>query len=156
LGLFVVATLCVMGLTYRLPPAPPWRRRLVAGGVAATWVVANGILILMYCDAFMPRLFVVLLFVAGAMWVVWLAWIFYWPLAWKVRLGVLLLCLLVAAPFPLLVRTENLTGAARVIFNWRYAPAVDETADDGEDTPPLSEPVTLPPVGPDDYAQFLG
>jgi outer membrane protein assembly factor BamB len=134
------------------PSLSPRGRRLIAGGVLGSWVVTDAVLIGLFSGALLPKVVVVSLFVASGLWVVWLAWLPSWPVPFRAR-ALVLAGLLAASPaFPLLLRTEGLTGAAVVNFTWRWArpPAFTGTADNPGGTAHLTAP------GPDDFPQYLG
>jgi outer membrane protein assembly factor BamB len=137
-------------------PAPRLHR-VVAVAVAGSWVVLNAALFWSASGDLIPKPVAVLLFLGATFWVVWLAWLLYWPLAWPARLGVLALALAAAPLFPLLLRTDGLTGAARVNFTWRRQPghAGRPLPAAGEGTAAAGATADLT-AGPDDYPQYLG
>jgi outer membrane protein assembly factor BamB len=150
----------VMLLTARLPAAWPRPRlhRLVAAGVVGTWVVLNAALFWAASGDLIPKPIAVPLFVSATFWVVWLAWLFYWPLAWWARLTVLALALAVAPVFPLLLKTDGLTGSSQVNFTWRRrpGPASPPPPAAGTETPAPAAAADLGAGGPDDFPQYLG
>jgi outer membrane protein assembly factor BamB len=158
IALLGAGLLAVVLLTIGLgaPRAHPRRRRLLAAGVLVSWVVLNTVLILLFCGDLIPRVATASLFVLSGLWVVWLAWLLYWPLPWAARLGALVLLAAAAPAFPLALRTEGLTGDSRVNFAWRWQATPEYTGPGGSHELSTAEAIQLPPAGPDDYAQFLG
>jgi outer membrane protein assembly factor BamB len=159
LGLFgagVLAALALTAVLARRPPGIPWHR-LVAAGVVAAWALTNGALIWLFAGSLIPRPVVALLFVAASLWVVWLAWLPYWPLSWRGRLLVLALLGAVGPAFPLLLISPGLTGDAAVDFTWRWQAGPEYPAGPAGPGPAAAgEPIRLAAAGPDDYPQFLG
>lgn len=160
LGLLAVGLLAVIALTAGLSAElAPWRfRRWVGVGVAASWVVLTGVLVGTAAGSLLPKTYVVLLFVPATLWVVWMAWMFYRPLGWGIRLGVLGLLLAAAALFPLLVQAAGLTGDAHVDFAWRWGATPREAATVVvPETGMLArESADLTRTTPDDFPQYLG
>jgi outer membrane protein assembly factor BamB len=100
----------------------------------------------------MPLWQLLLVFVASTVWVVWLAWLGAWPLAWPTRLALLALWLGLGALGPYLIRVEGMMGDTGMIFAWRHASVPTIT------TPPSDAPaaaIDLTPT-PNDFPQFLG
>jgi outer membrane protein assembly factor BamB len=160
LGLLVVGLLAVIALTTGLSvELAPWRfRRWVGIGVAASWVVLTGVLIGMAAGSLIPKTYVVLLFVPATLWVVWAAWMFYQPLGWGVRLGILVLLLAAAAVFPRLIRAAGVTGDGQHIeFAWRWGATPREAAVVVPETGmPVRGIADLTRTTPDDFPQYLG
>jgi outer membrane protein assembly factor BamB len=98
------------------------------------------------------------LYLPTTAWVIWVAWMFYRPWSWRVRMGRLALAILGVAPFPLLLRTDGLTGQAHVNFAWRLG---QKRSNEGQSLPPVGERQSdsvadLSRTTPDDFPQFLG
>jgi outer membrane protein assembly factor BamB len=157
LGVLACGVAAVLALTAgRRPaaaaPGPARRRhRLMAAGVLGTWVLLNAVLFWLASGPLTPKPVTPLLFVASSFWVVWLAWLCYWPLPWRLRLGLLAVAVAAAPALPLLVKADGLTGSSQVNFTWRWQPA--RAAPTGRTT---GEAARLTPAGPDDFPQYLG
>jgi outer membrane protein assembly factor BamB len=154
LALLVGGILAVMALTFRLSrsfsrPATSW---FVALALAAGWLGALAWLVAMRTGTLLPRPVVAGLLIPATLWVPWAAWMFCWPMRPVVRLSVLVPLVLAVLPFPLLLRTQGLTGDAGINFAWRtqgVATAPLETA--------AAAAVDFPTRRTDqDYPQFLG
>jgi outer membrane protein assembly factor BamB len=150
LGLLAAGLAGVLLLT-AAPSRPTRARRLLAAGVLTSWLLADGTLIWLFSGTLIPKAVVALLFVVSGLWVVWLAWLRYWPLPWRTRL-IVLGCSVAAAPaFPLFLRIDGLTGDAAINVTWRGPAARDEMS--------AANPggtARLAAVGPDDFPEYLG
>src|SRR5262249_33537502 len=92
------------------------------------------------------------------LWVVWFSWMFYQPLRWQVRWGVLVLLLAALVGQRPLLKVEGLRGSAeKIIVTWRAADPSDEAtgAPDAERESSAAA-VDLTRTTNHDYAQFLG
>jgi outer membrane protein assembly factor BamB len=117
--LLVAALVAVAGLTQGLASAfsrPGW----IAWGVGLTWVVVVVVMVVMRAGPLLPVPLVVLLFLGATLWMPWIAWMFYRPVSWRIRLGVLAVLLAALGGFLALLKAEDLTGDARVNFAWRW------------------------------------
>jgi outer membrane protein assembly factor BamB len=152
-ALLGVGLLAAVALTTGLAA---WRRRFLAVGVLASWVAVNAVLIWLFSGDLIPRAVVAGLFVLSGLWVVWLAWLPYWPLRWPARLAVLGLLVAAAPAFPLTLRSDGLTGDVRISFTWRGQAPPDFGLSGATRELPPEQALAIPPVGPDDFAQYLG
>lgn len=159
LTILAIGIVAVMLLTFRLSSQLGAFRfeRFVPQAVLAIWIAVTGLLILLRSGDTISRLAVLALFVPATLWVLWLAWMFYRPWNWRFRLGGLLACLALVAPFPLLLKTAGLTGGANVNFAWRAAAAPvaalpKAPAPEADDEPAID----LSSTAPDDFPQYLG
>jgi outer membrane protein assembly factor BamB len=156
--LLVLGVFGVMALTFGLSRAfsmPDW---LVGLAVTASLLPMNAILVGIYGGDLMPRPYVFLFLVAATAWQAWFAWMFYAPLGWSTRLGVLLLLLAAPLAFPRLVRIDGLTGDSHINFTWRWAAGQGGISDGTPlvGTASFTGNMVLPEAGDHDYAQFLG
>jgi outer membrane protein assembly factor BamB len=148
-----LALAAVLGLTIGTAPAfPPRARWRIGAALFAAWVAELGALVVVYFGSLLPKLFAGPLLVLATLWILWAAWIFFWPLRWLPRFGILLLLVAAGAAFPVLLRFKGLTGVAEVNFAWRGAAEAG-----GLDAAPEASPAAdLTRTGPNDYAQYLG
>jgi outer membrane protein assembly factor BamB len=101
----------------------------------------------------MPWVLFLPLFLLSTLWVVWLGWMFYEPLRWQVRWGVLALLLIILIGERPLLKIEGLNGAGtriRVAWRWEDSP-LDEPA-----VASVHAKADLTRTTRDDYPQFLG
>lgn len=142
------------GLEARLGP---WRHAAgVPVAVAGIWAACNIILAMIFFDSVPPLLVVVALFFPSTLWVPWLAWMFYRPWRWTMRIGGLALLAAFVPLFPTLMKVMQLSGDAKPMFAWR-----SWTPDEALDVPKASEgdgepTADLTATTPDDSPQFLG
>jgi outer membrane protein assembly factor BamB len=166
--MLVFGIAAVMVLTFDLSASirAPWLRRW--GGIAGImigWVIVNGVLIafmgdpqLPWLEGVSPWVYFLPLFVLASCWVAWLAWMFYRPMRWQVRWGVLLLLLAGLAGQRPLLKVEGLQGDANKInIIWRW----DDPSDLASGAPDAdhlatSLKVDLTRTTNHDYPQFLG
>jgi outer membrane protein assembly factor BamB len=150
----LVGLLAVVALTYGL-----WRalagfrfRRWVGPAVGLSWVLVNGALIWLRTGPLLPWPYVLPVFVPATLWVVWTAWMFYRPLRWRTRLGVLapLLAALVVAL--LVLKAQGLTGGSDINFVWRWQ---GRSGGGAVEAAPGQTADLMRTTG-HDYAQFLG
>lgn len=117
----VVSLFAVMGLTYHL--SARFRSRRTAWGigqcVALLWTAEAAALIAFYNGDSIQTWLIFAGFFPASLWVLWAAWMFYFPVRWSVRLGVL--ALLIAAIFPYLHFFEitGMSGDTRLNFALR-------------------------------------
>src|SRR5262249_50106821 len=121
---YVVATAvviaAVLGLTLGAATAfPPRSRWWIGLALAGAWLYELRHLVVLYFSSLILKLYVGPLMVLATLWVLWAAWILFWPVRWLSRIGILMFLLLASAAFPLLLRVEGLTGATEVNFVWR-------------------------------------
>jgi outer membrane protein assembly factor BamB len=128
-------------------------RRWGGWGIGVAWVLVNGVLIVLGAEPLLPWALFLPLFLLGTLWVVWLAWMFYEPMRWQVRWGVLALLLAFLIGDGLLLKIEGLNGAGtriRVTWRWEDNPLNDPA------TASVQATVDLTQTTRDDYPQFLG
>jgi outer membrane protein assembly factor BamB len=119
----VVGLIAVMGLTWHL--AARFRSRQTAWGIGACvallWTAEAVALIAFYNGDAIPTWLIFAGFFPASLWVLWAAWMFFFPVRWSVRLGVLVL--LIAAVFPYLHFFEitGMSGDTRLNFALRGA-----------------------------------
>ena len=132
--------------------------RFVVGGVPTLWIGVSIFIISLYFGDLLPRPVVGLFFIMATLWVMWLAWMFYYPWSWRLQMGVLLILVPFAVAFPVIMRVDGLTGEARVNFAWRNAPLIDSGAELSTDSIPasLAAKPDLTQTTSDDFPQFLG
>jgi outer membrane protein assembly factor BamB len=153
LGMLAVGFAATLLLTLGTVSAfSPGERGSIGAGLIGIWAVALGFLIVKHVGSLIPKVYVGPLLFAATLWVLWAAWIRFWPLRWPVRIGILVLLLAAAAAFPMLLRAEGLTGDGQANFAWRWTArgAGPEGAPDAGATADLTR------TGPDDFAQYLG
>jgi len=130
---------------------------LVGSTAAVVWLAVNGTLLVLYVEADIPKAYIGGLYALASLWVGWLGWMFFAPMRWTIRLGVLVLCLLAIVPFPLLF-TAGLTGDSHVSLEWRQgndggaqteSPAISSMS-------AVSATIDVKHTGEHDFAQFLG
>jgi outer membrane protein assembly factor BamB len=159
-AMLVAGLVAVIGLTYGLSAALPRFKTTSWLGplILVPWLAGNGVLVGVYSGSEMPTLALVALYLPATLWVVWAAWMFYAPLSWTIRLGVLALLLAAAASFVLLVRIEGLTGDSDINFAWRWSRPLNEFQDASltNGSPILALPAKLSETTDHDFAQFLG
>jgi len=156
LRLLLVGIIAVIALTWNLSAA--WQRpginRLVQWGVPLSWIGTGVVVVLTNTGNLFPKHYTMLIFVPATLWVLWLSWMFYQPIRWQYRLGVLALCMVFLACCIGLLEVQGLTGDAKVNFAWRLQ------KNDGEISgpPTVTAKETVAPAAPsqDDYPQFLG
>ncbi len=153
IALLLIAILAVVGLTYNLGSSlqeTGYKRHLV-WLIVVPWAAFLGVLVGVYNGDALPDVVVWLVMVLATIWVAWAAWMFFRPMAWTARLGILAVLVLFFAAGIGLVKVDGLTGAAHVNFAWRWSRPADvnwaELAGAGV--------ADLKPT-PNDYPQFLG
>jgi outer membrane protein assembly factor BamB len=119
----VVGLVAVMGLTYHLSAKFHSRRAALGiwACVALLWAAEAVALIAAYNGDAIPTWLIFAGFFPASLWVLWAAWMFYFPIHWSVRLGVL--AVLIAAIFPYLHFFEitGMSGDTRLNFALRGA-----------------------------------
>jgi len=134
-------------------PAGRW---ITLAAVAVLWIVTNAVVASVCCGPFSPRLYVVIGYTLGSLWVLWLAWIGLPPLNVAGKLAVLVVLVGLGAGFFIVFRVESLMGDNQANFAWRDWGQPEASA------PALpSAPRQLPSAldngeSHDDYPQFLG
>jgi outer membrane protein assembly factor BamB len=123
-GLVVLGVVLVIGLTFRLAKKFPGRNvaPMVGLAVGLLWTLVLGGIIVRRAGSNISPYTVAAMFVPATVWLVWTAWMFFAPITWTKRLGVLAVLLLAIVPFVAIFRVDGLTGAAQVDFNYRNAP----------------------------------
>jgi len=123
----VVGLAAVIGLTYHLSARFRSRRTAwrIAACVTVLWAAEAAALIVFYNGDGIPGWLAFAGLFPATLCVLWAAWMFYFPMHWSVRLGVL--ALLIAAVFPYLHFFEitGMSGDARLNFALRGAVARD-------------------------------
>ncbi len=150
-AMFVLGVAAVMVLTRKLSAQldrPQVDRRL-AWGIGAMWVGVNVVLLAISSGPLVPWYLIVWAFVPATLWVVWAAWMLYWPLWWRTRIQLLAL-LVVVAGVGLSIKAEGLTGDARVNFGWRWGKRQQQLLEAGAGIADLSHTTQH------DFAQYLG
>lgn len=160
LAIFVAVLFIVMFLATilsLLPPLQPYRWRI--GWISLLlFSAANGVMVYFRVVSEPPMFVVIVLYVLGNLWVVWLALFPIWPIRFSWRVALLLLLIGTQVTFTRLFRIEGLTGDANVDLAWRHSPGIEgassalrpETARSS-----VFEPVTWL-ESPNDFPQFLG
>jgi outer membrane protein assembly factor BamB len=126
------------------------------------WLVANAVV----ADALagtlgplLPRVYVILVFVAGSLPLGWLAWMFAWPGPMWRRTAMLVAILPLPVAAGLLLKADGLTGDGRLNFTWRWTGG-DRPSPGGHRPIASADLRRGPPIRlietPDDYPQFLG
>src|SRR5262249_20622721 len=88
--MLVLGLLGVALLTFGLSsPFPRRFNRLVGVTVALTWCVVDAVLVWFLVGDHMSKPYLFLLLLSATAWVAWTGWMFYWPMHWGTRLGVL-------------------------------------------------------------------
>ena len=130
----------------------------VAWFVATCWILETGFLVWFYAAPDLPISLLVVLFVLATLWVVWLAWMFYQPLTWSVRFGVLIVLIACAFALPLTVRVKGMMGSNIINFAWRSDRSEEELARRLADESATASGLTadLTHTTDHDYPQFLG
>ena len=100
----------------------------------------------------MPWPIVAALFIPATLWVPWVGWMFYRPLSWGVRLGVLALLLVAMSGFWLL-KMHTMAGEGKPNYAWFWE---KQTQSFGEVTSDNATGIDLAKTTPNDYSQFLG
>jgi outer membrane protein assembly factor BamB len=156
----VVSLAAVMLLTYRLSAElnRPRLDRFVIWGVPLSWVGTIALVVFLNTGTLMPRLYVLLIFVPATLWVVWAAWMFYRPVPWLIRSGVLVLLGSGVSVSLNFLRVDGLTGDRKLNFAWRWEKPAQEWEGVPEDKQPASPEnrPNLTRTTDHDYAQFLG
>jgi outer membrane protein assembly factor BamB len=152
----IAVVLLTAGLSGRLHS--PRLDRIVIAGIPALWIGACTVMIWLRVSDFLPKVIVGPFFISASLWVVWIAWMFYRPWSWKMRLGTLGILVPFAVAFPLVMRVEGLTGEANVNFAWRNTPVTDHGAELPTTIVAASTDagIDLTQTTPVDYPQFLG
>jgi outer membrane protein assembly factor BamB len=152
----IAVILLTAGLSRRLHS--PRLDRIVIAGIPTLWVGACSVMIWLRVGNLVPKVVVGPLFISATLWVVWLAWMFYRPWSWMIRLGILAILIPCAVAFPLVMRVGGLTGEANVNFAWRSTPVTDHGAELPNTTvaPSAGADIDLAETTPADYPQFLG
>jgi outer membrane protein assembly factor BamB len=155
LGLLVGGLFTVIALTYGLDGAfpRPGFTRWVLLSVAIPWILVNGLLVGLYAGSGLSPLLIVALFVPATLWVAWLGWMFYAPLQWSLRLGVLLLLLFATFGFVRLVRIAGMSGDNHLSFAWQWTKPVEDFP---EATSSGTQVADLTHTTDHDFPQFLG
>lgn len=150
-SLFVLSVAAVMLVTRNLSTAlgQPSLDGWLAWGIAVGWVVANVVLLAVSTGPPVPWYLVAGAFVPATLWVVWLAWILYWPLLWRARLFVLV-ALFVLGGVGLSIKAEGMSGDARVSFMWRWDRRQEQRLEAADGSADLSRTTA------NDYGQYLG
>jgi outer membrane protein assembly factor BamB len=121
----------------------------------ACWVGANAAMALYLANPLFSRIEFVGLFVAASLWIVASAWMFYWPLSWRLRLSLLVPLLASAAVAMLLLKVDGMSGDGQLSYAWRFATRRDAGIITPRDA--AHARIVLPPdEAPNSYPQFLG
>jgi outer membrane protein assembly factor BamB len=152
-GLLVAGLLATMIVTRRLGTSFSARRfnQLLTLAILIPWTALVVVLVILRNGSLLAWPHVVVLLLPGTFWVVWSAWMFYWPWRWETRFGItasLLLGLLVPWFF---LEVDGLTGGSQINFTLRKS---DKATN--QDGPTATEPVDLTQTSVDDFPQFLG
>ncbi|HUE18029.1 MAG TPA: PQQ-binding-like beta-propeller repeat protein [Planctomycetaceae bacterium] len=89
------------------------------GLVLVLWIAVEAAMIVIYNGDAIPIWLIFAGFFPATLWVIWTAWMFFTPMRWSVRLGVLALLILAVVPYQQLFEVNGLTGDARVNFALR-------------------------------------
>ncbi len=156
-GLVVGGIALIVALTFHLSKKFPARNTALIVGVtvALLWTLALSGLIVLRAGTIISPYLVAAAFVPATSWLVWSAWMFFTPIRWRTRLGVLALALLAVVPFMALFRVDGLTGAAQVDFNYRNAPQRGG-AELFTSTTTAQKAIDITSNGIDEFTQFGG
>jgi outer membrane protein assembly factor BamB len=149
LGLFTAAWL-IGGRSPR-SASPRFHRWLVLG-ILIPWLAEISLLVWLNSGPLAPWVYVAPVFVLSTLWIPWTVWMFYFPVSWRTRLGILGLLLAALAGGGMLL-TVNMAGSSEINFTWRWKSRPREVLD--EDTILASPPIDLTATD-HDFAQYLG
>ncbi|MEX2285877.1 MAG: PQQ-binding-like beta-propeller repeat protein [Planctomycetaceae bacterium] len=152
LGIVVVIVLTI-GLARKFPSARV--RRNIGRFVAALWVAVVGGVVFFNTGTLIPRPIVLLAFLPATAWVVWTGWMFFAPLRWSTRLGVLALSLAAVVPFVTFFQVQGLTGDSKVNFSYRHAASV-AGGNPWQDDAAATATIRLESSGPNQFPGFQG
>jgi outer membrane protein assembly factor BamB len=155
----VLAVLGIMALTWHVGQIAGWRRnlRLVVLAVAVAWIAVNVAMFAKRLGTLIPASVVIAAYIPGSLLVPWVAWMFFGPWRWPVRLAVTSFLLILLIGFVALFRVDGLTGSSNVDISWRLARSPGSHAmvgvapahADAADRVLVEDPLR-------DYPQFLG
>lgn len=133
-------------------PLNRWRPPILVSAALA-WFAGTALAVDNLIEpAAVPRAVLVAAGGLTSLWQPWLGWMVAWPMARRARFLTAATLFLLAGAFPLLFRTEGVTGADAFIVGWRHAaPAPISPLSEIDSTRP---PVDLEPHP--DFPQFLG
>jgi outer membrane protein assembly factor BamB len=155
-GLVALALAVIIALTFRLGLAfsHPGVRWAIALSVGVPWVAVIGWLMAAYIETQIPKALFLTLFVLATLWAPWAGWMFFWPLRFWIRWGVLglLLAGVLADRLLLFVDLPGEGGKPRVAWQWQESRPRLYTARD----PSFKGTVDLSRTTLNDFPQFLG
>jgi len=121
LGQLLVGIVAVIALNFHL--ASKFRAGQFAkgmlGAVLVLWTGVEAAMIVFYNGDALPHWLVFGGFFPATLWVFWTAWMFFMPIRWTVRLGVLAVLIVAVVPYLRLFEVSGLTGDTRVNFSLR-------------------------------------
>ena len=155
-ALLAVSWLAIVGLTYRLGPAPSlWRFRWLIGCVGVgCWILLSGWGLWRSTESLMPIAYPVIALVAASLIVPCSAWMFFLPWKWRTRLCVGVFLLGLNAPFWFIFEVDY-AGSGRISYDWR----VWGSSSTDRRVVPAHEIVQArdqTEAAPPDFPQFLG
>lgn len=157
MGLLCAAGFAVIASTFhlsrRFERAP--LRWFAALAAFAGWNATNALILTLYAGGTVPQSVTIAIYLPASLWIVWMAWMFYFPLRWRTRVAVLLPLLVVFVGFISLVRVDGLMGDTRFQFAWRWESRLDEPIA-LEPLPAPSQAADLSVLDGHAFPQFLG
>jgi hypothetical protein len=93
--------------------------KAIFGAVFVLWAGVAAAMIVIYNGDALPHWLVFAGFFPATLWVFWTAWMFFIPIRWSVRLGVLAVLIVAVVPYLKLFEVSGLTGDTRVNFALR-------------------------------------
>lgn len=151
LALAVGGGLAVLLLTWNLgykAAIRPWNFAIFTL-LVLTWGVATAVLGYVNTNAD-PAM--ILFYAAASIWMMWLAWIGFWPLDWFTKVAVFVALAALLFVFHRFVAVVDLSGGAQLRLAWRSGiqPAVVDPLEVAD-----AQPIAVTP-SPNDFPQFLG
>lgn len=117
----LVGLAVVISLNFHL--ATRFHSRAFAKGVLGTvlllWTAVSTAMIVLYNGDAIATWIILAGFFPATLWVLWTAWMFFMPIAWSARIGVLLLLIAAVLPYLQFFEVSGLTGDTRVNFALR-------------------------------------
>lgn len=153
----VAGLIGTIALNFHLAAKFPSKRLAtwVFGTVFVAWTAIQAAMIAVNNGILLPHWVVFVGCYPATLWVVWTAWMFFTPIRWSIRISVLAVLILLVIPFVTLYRVADLTGDARVNFDFRW-----NKHDDAAVASSVGElsagAIKLTAVSPADFPAFQG